>query len=61
MADRFDVVATRIEDEGPKIGRMALGPKPGTTVVAPAAMAAASARNGRSAFTSDPEERSNAA
>src|SRR5919107_4091037 len=36
MADRFDVVAVRIEDEGPKVGRMVLGAKPGTTVVAPA-------------------------
>src|SRR5215210_5922621 len=41
MADRFYVVAVRIEDEGPKVGRMVLGAKPGTTVVAPAR------RNGR--------------
>src|SRR5215208_162315 len=36
MADRFDVVAVRIQDEGPKVARMVLGAKPGTTVVAPA-------------------------
>src|SRR5215208_5383612 len=35
MADRFDVVAMRIEDEGPKVGLMVLGAKTGTTVVAP--------------------------
>ena len=35
MAERFDVVAVRIEDEGPKVGRMVLGAKPPTTVVAP--------------------------
>jgi len=35
MADRFDVVAIRIEDEGPKVGLMVLGAKTGTTVVAP--------------------------
>jgi hypothetical protein len=40
MADRFDVVAVRIEDEAPKVGRMVLGAKPETAVVAPAAMAA---------------------
>src|SRR5215204_5167663 len=40
MADRFDVVAVRIEDEGPIVARMVLGTKPGTTVVAPAPMAA---------------------
>src|ERR671917_867754 len=36
MADRFDVVAVRIEDEGPEVVRVVLGAKPGTTVVAPA-------------------------
>jgi hypothetical protein len=36
MADRFDVVAVRIEDEGPIVAWMVLGAKPGTTVVAPA-------------------------
>src|SRR5829696_7001992 len=36
MADRFDVVAVRIEDEGPVVVRMILGPESGTTVVAPA-------------------------
>jgi hypothetical protein len=35
MADRFDVVAVRIEDEGPIVARMVLGAKPGTAVVAP--------------------------
>ena len=35
MADRFDVVAIRIEDEGPKVDLMVLGAKTGTTVVAP--------------------------
>jgi hypothetical protein len=35
MADRFDVVAIRIEDEGPRVGLMVLGAKTGTTVVAP--------------------------
>jgi len=34
MADRFDVVAVRIEDEGPKVARVVLGAKPGTAVVA---------------------------
>ena len=36
MADRFDVVAIRIEDEGRIVARMVLGAKPGTTVVASA-------------------------
>ena len=36
MADRFDVVAVRIENVGPIVARMVLGAKPGTTVVAPA-------------------------
>ena len=36
MADRFDVVAVRIKYKGPKVGRMVLGAKPPTTVVAPA-------------------------
>jgi hypothetical protein len=35
MADRFDVVAIRIEDKGPKVDLMVLGAKTGTTVVAP--------------------------
>jgi hypothetical protein len=35
MADSFDIVAIRIEDEGPKVGLMVLGAKTGTTVVAP--------------------------
>jgi hypothetical protein len=35
MADRFDVVAVWIEDVGPVVGRVVLGAKPGTTVVAP--------------------------
>src|SRR5215212_9711760 len=34
MADRFDVVAIRIEDEGPIVALMVLGAKPGITVVA---------------------------
>src|SRR5215212_5133192 len=36
MADCFDVVAVRIEDEGPVVARMVLGAKPRTTVVTPA-------------------------
>jgi hypothetical protein len=36
MADCFDVVAVRIEDEGPIVARMVLGAKPGTAVVVPA-------------------------
>ena len=36
MAYRFDVVAVRIEDEGPVVGRVVLGAKPGTAVVVPA-------------------------
>src|SRR5687768_17273974 len=36
MADRFDVVAIRIEDEGRIVARMVLGAKPGITVVASA-------------------------
>src|SRR5215210_8667975 len=36
MADRFYIVAVRIKDEGPIVGRMVLGTKPGTAVVAPA-------------------------
>ena len=36
MADRFDVVAIWIEDEGPVVARVVFGPEPGTTVVAPA-------------------------
>jgi hypothetical protein len=35
MADRFDVVAVRIEDEGPIVARMILRAKPRTAVVAP--------------------------
>ena len=35
MADRFDVVAVRIEDEGSIVARMVLGSKPGSAVVAP--------------------------
>ncbi len=35
MADRFNVVALWIEDEGPIVARMVLGAKPGTAVVAP--------------------------
>jgi hypothetical protein len=35
MADRFNVVAVRIEDEGPIVARMVLGSKPGSAVVAP--------------------------
>jgi hypothetical protein len=35
MADRFDVVAVRIEDESPIVVPMVLRAKPGTTVVAP--------------------------
>ena len=35
MADRFDVVAVRIEDEGPIVVPMALRSKPRTAVVAP--------------------------
>jgi hypothetical protein len=41
MADRSDVVAVRIEDEGPEVGRMVLGPSPGRpTIVVPASTAA---------------------
>src|SRR5215218_8993469 len=36
MADRFDVVAVRVEDVGLVVARMVLGTKPGTTVVTPA-------------------------
>jgi hypothetical protein len=36
MADRFDVVAVRIEDECPVVARVVVGTKPGTTVVTPA-------------------------
>src|SRR5215208_3137339 len=36
MADRFDVVAVRIKDEGPVVARVVVGPKSGTTVVTPA-------------------------
>jgi hypothetical protein len=39
MADRFDVVVVvgiRIEDEGPIVARMVLGPKPRTSVLSPA-------------------------
>ena len=36
MADRFDVVAVWIEDEGPIVSPMVLGAKPATAVVAPA-------------------------
>ena len=36
MADRFDVVAIRIEDEGRIVALMVLRAKPGTTVVASA-------------------------
>src|SRR3712207_9267354 len=36
MADRFDIVAIRIEDEGSIVARMVLGAKPGTTVAASA-------------------------
>jgi hypothetical protein len=35
MADRFDVVAIRIEDKGPIVARMVLRSKPGTSVVVP--------------------------
>jgi hypothetical protein len=35
MADRFNVVAVRIEDEGPIVAWMVLGSKPRTAVVAP--------------------------
>jgi hypothetical protein len=35
MADRFDVVAIRIEEEGPIVDCMVLGAKPRTAVVAP--------------------------
>ena len=35
MADRFNVVAVRIEDEGSIVAWMVLGAKPGTAVVAP--------------------------
>jgi hypothetical protein len=35
MADRFDVVAVRIEDEGSIVAWMVLGAKPRTAVVAP--------------------------
>jgi len=35
MADRFDVVAVRIENEGPIVARMVLRSKPGSAVVAP--------------------------
>jgi hypothetical protein len=35
MADCFDVVAIRIEDEGPIVARMVLRAKPRTAVVAP--------------------------
>jgi hypothetical protein len=35
MADRFNVVALRIEDEGPIVAWMVLGAKPRTAVVAP--------------------------
>jgi hypothetical protein len=35
MADRFDVVAVRIENEGSIVARMVLGAKPRTAVVAP--------------------------
>src|SRR5215207_3961047 len=35
MADRFDVVAVRIEDEGPIVARMVLRTKPRSAVVAP--------------------------
>jgi hypothetical protein len=34
MADRFDVVAVRIEDEGSIVARMVLGAKPRSSVVA---------------------------
>jgi hypothetical protein len=36
MANRFDVVAIWIEDEGRVVARVVFGPEPGTTVVAPA-------------------------
>src|SRR4051794_25669769 len=36
MADRFDVVAVRIEDEGRVVVRMVLGTKPRAAVVTPA-------------------------
>jgi hypothetical protein len=35
MADRFNVVAVRIEDEGSIVARMVLGAKPRTAIVAP--------------------------
>jgi hypothetical protein len=35
MADRFNVVAVRIEDEGPIVARMIIRSKPGSAVVAP--------------------------
>jgi hypothetical protein len=35
MADRFDVVAVRIEDEGPIVARMVLRAKPRIAVIAP--------------------------
>jgi hypothetical protein len=35
MADRFDVLAVRIEDEGPIVACMVRGTKPGTAIVAP--------------------------
>ena len=35
MADRFNVVAVRIEDEGSIVARMILGAKPRTAVFAP--------------------------
>jgi hypothetical protein len=36
VADRLDVVAVRIKDEGPIVARVVLGPESGTTVVASA-------------------------
>jgi hypothetical protein len=39
MADRFDVVAIRIEDKGRIVALMVLRAKPGTTIIPPAASA----------------------
>src|ERR687898_749610 len=36
MADRFDVVAIRIEDKGRIVALMVLRAKPGTTIIPPA-------------------------
>ena len=40
IADRFSIVAVKIENEGLIVAWMVLGAKPGSTVVMPAAMAA---------------------